>query len=74
MYQNYRELGFAVAKRAVKDYFKVNPAKQKVILKELRSDWMMLLTDGASESFAEQLVLHPKEIKERLGKYDEEEN
>lgn len=73
MYENYRQLGFAVAARAVKDYFQGGEGHKKVILRDLRSDWLMLLTDGASESFADQLELHPKEIQARLKKVEEEE-
>lgn len=74
MYENYRQLGFAVAIRAVKDYFQGGEGHKKVILREFRSQWLDLLTNGMGEQIAEQLELHPEEIKARLGKDDEEEN
>jgi hypothetical protein len=71
MYQNYRQLGFAIANQAVRDYFSVGDVnKKKAILKDLRSEWMMLITDGTGEHIAEQLEHNPKEIKKRFKKAD----
>ena len=66
MYQNYRQLGFAIAYQAVKDFFSASKSKRKVILKDLRSDWMIFLTEGMSDQVAEQLELRPDEIKKNL--------
>lgn len=73
MYENYRQLGFAVANQAVRDYFDcVDEGQQKTILKELRSDYMTLITDGMGEIIAEQLELYPEEIKKRFKRTEKE--
>ena len=73
MYENYKRLGLAIAKQAVKDYFNTNDSKKKkTILKELRSEYLALLTDGMGELIADQLELHPEEIKKKLKKAYEE--
>ena len=61
-------LASAVMLQATKDYFAygANEAKRKTILKELRSNWMIFLTDSVSLVIAERLEKHPEEIKERL--------
>jgi hypothetical protein len=63
-------LASAVMLQATKDYFAYSATdeKRKAILKELRSNWMYMLTDGVSIVVAERLEKHPKEIKERLKK------
>ena len=63
-----RNLSCAITLQAVKDYFKADgePAKQNVILKDLRSDWMDFITNGTSIAVADQLEKHPDEIRERL--------
>lgn len=63
-----RNLACAVMLQAVRDFCKAheNSKKRDTILKELRSDWMELFTNGTSIIVAEQLELHPDEIAERL--------
>lgn len=70
---NIRSLISAILLQAVRDYFspKANPKKQAEILKDLRSSHMSFLTDGQSVLIAEQLELHPAEIKARLRKCNE---
>lgn len=65
---NYRELGCGIAHQAAKDYFEPGTTKamKKKILKDLRSDHLVQLSDGISLVVAEQLEKHPKEIAERL--------
>ena len=70
MEQNYRNLCFAIANQAVRDYFSTTDAQKKAILKDLRGDWMQFLTDGTSEHMAEQIERNPKEIKKRMKKAD----
>ncbi len=60
-----RNLAAATIMQAVRDFFR-SPKKQSEILKDLRSPWMELFTDGMSVIVAEQLELHPKEIAERI--------
>ena len=71
--QSIKALATAVIWQAVKDFFRVSEKKQAVILKDLRSDWMDMFTDGVSVVIAEQLEKHPDEIKARLPKYNSEE-
>ena len=66
----YKELGYAVAHQAVKDYFVVNKDMKKKILKDLRSDWMYFITNGMSRTIAEKLEKNPREILRRLTKVD----
>ena len=51
---------------ATKDYCNANEGNKKKIIKELRSDWCDMLTDGRSLIIAEKLLAHPEEIQERL--------
>lgn len=65
--QNMRSLAAAITMQAVKDYFRsTKEEKKKAVLKDLRSSWMQMLTDGQSVVVAEQLEKHPEEIRERL--------
>jgi hypothetical protein len=61
-----RNLACAIVLQAVKDYFKTTPQKQKVILKDLRSPYMDMLTNGTSVVVAEQLEKNPEEIAARI--------
>ena len=56
----------AITMQAVRDYFRSSTEGKKIILKELRSSWMRMLTDDKSVIVAEQLEKHPEEIRERL--------
>lgn len=85
MDKNYKNLVAAIMLQAVKDYFvkrkydteKKTEAmfikKRKMILKDLRSDYMDTLSNGTSLIVAEQLEKHPKEIRARLLKMPKEE-
>ena len=60
-------LACAVCLQAVKDYFATTyDSSRKAILKDLRSPWMEMFSNGLSVVVAEQLEKNPKEIKERL--------
>lgn len=63
---NIRQLSCAVVMQAVEDYFKTTTGNKQQILKDLRSKWMDTFTDGTSVIVAEQLELHPEEIRARL--------
>lgn len=68
--ESIRRLAAAVTMQAVRDYFKTKSEKsRKTILKDLRSSWMDMLTNGTSINVAEQLEKHPAEIKERLRRH-----
>lgn len=65
-----RRLAAAVTMQAVRDFFRTKSEKsRKTILKDLRSHWMDMLTNGTSINVAEQLEKHPAEIAERLRRY-----
>lgn len=66
-----RELACAITLQAVKDYFDSPETGKQAILKELRSKYMEFITNGTSGIVAEQLELHPEEIRERLQKNGE---
>jgi hypothetical protein len=61
-----KELGCAIIMQAVKDYFAGTEKQKCTILKDLRSSYMDMLTNGLSVVTAEQLEKHPNEIAERL--------
>lgn len=62
-----KNLGAAVLIQAVKDYFEETAPKQRVIIRDLKSDWLNFLTDGMSTFVAEKLKSNPEEIRRRLG-------
>ena len=80
--QNIHNLACAIILRAVKDYFKKRKyatskktedmflKKRKAILKDLRSDYMDLISGGMSVIVAEQLEKNPKQIFARLQRED----
>ena len=72
---NIRQLAASVMLQAVKDYFDETypQKKRKIIPKELRSRWMQEFTNGISLVVAEQLELHPEEIRARILKCESEE-
>lgn len=71
---NYRNLGAAIVLQATKDM--VDPLiswkRKKEILKDLRSEYLIQLSDGLSLVAAEQIEKHPIEIAERLGRLKED--
>lgn len=68
-----RNLACAITMQAVRDYFAsgVTPKKQKEVLKDLRSKWMDFITNSTSIAVADQLELHPDEIRERVRRDNE---
>ena len=73
MDSNYKELGYAVALQACKDYFRSAEAKKKQIIKDLKSAWMDWWTGGLSVKLAEKLISEPETIRKRILKISEEE-
>ena len=61
-----RNLGAAVLLQATKDYVAGSEKTQRAILKDLRSPWLILLTDGMSETVARKLENNAEEISKRL--------
>ena len=52
---NYKQLGCAIALQAAKDYEKASPAMRRVIIKDLRSDYMDAISCGLSIHLANAL-------------------
>lgn len=61
----------AIMLQAVKDYCKETDNGKARILVELRSKWMVTITDGASMIVADQLEKNCADITERLKQYRE---
>jgi len=68
-----RQLAAAVTLQAVKDFFNGSAAKKKIILADLRSNWMQAFTGGTSVNVAEQLEKNPEEIRERFRRHERSE-
>lgn len=68
-----RELSCAITMQAVRDYFapKVTAKKRRIILRELRSEWMNFITNGTSVAVADQLEKNPEAIAERMRRHHE---
>lgn len=66
--REYKNLVAAIMLQAAKDYVNGTEKQQKQILRDLRSKYMRSLTDEQSAIIAEQLELHPREIRKRLRK------
>lgn len=73
MNENYQQLGFAILKQAVKDYFTESPKEKRKILKDLQGDWMDWITNGLSKIAAKALKENPYEIRRKLRKCEEME-
>lgn len=69
---NYRQLAAAIALQAVKDYFETTRRGKHNILKDLRSEYMVQITNGESLIVAERLESHPEEIAARVRHYNDE--
>lgn len=70
---NYRQLGYAIAIQALRDYFNAPTKKRQIILRELKSTWMDFITNGLSVILAEKLEKNPKEVYRNFKKIEEEE-
>ena len=73
MEQCYRNLAAAVLLQAAKDYCDRGTTKeqQKVIIKDLKGQWMDFFTNGTSKSVANELLTNEKIIRIRLKKCEE---
>ena len=66
---NIRNLVCAIVFQAAKDFLNGTERQRQTILKDLRSPYMDMLSNGTSIIVSEQLEKHPKEIAVRLHKY-----
>ena len=72
MDKGFKQLGYAILKQALKDYFTEPPKEKRKILKDLQGDWMDWLTNGLSLIAAKELQENPGRIRRELGKWEEE--
>lgn len=72
---NYRQLGKAITYEAIKEFAeeKNNPKKQHTIIKQLKTPYMSLVSEGLSVILAEKLETNPTEICDRVKKMEEDE-
>lgn len=54
--ENYKQLGYAVALQAAKDYKKASPKMRQRIIRELRGGYMDFITNGLSILLADALL------------------
>ena len=68
--EGIKNLASAVLLRATKDYLSATKKgkndKQRIILRDLNSDWCDLLTDGQSKIVAAKLESNPEAVKKNL--------
>ena len=69
---NYKQLGCAVAIQEAKDYAASSPARRRVIIKDLRSDYMELITGGIASMLADALRRDYKSVVRRIKNMEEE--
>ena len=75
---NYQQLGYAIAIQAAKDYQSIDgvetsPAKRRDIIKDLRSPYMELITNGLSIMLADALRRDYKVVVARIKNMEREE-
>ena len=73
---NYKQLGYAIALQAAKDYasmdgVETSPARRRVIIKDLRSDYMDLITGGLASLLADALKRDYKTVVARIKSMEE---
>lgn len=68
---NIRNLACAIIMQAVKDFLDGTDKQRNAVLKDLRSPYMDMLSNGISAVVAEQLELHPEEIAARMRQHHE---
>ena len=71
--QGIKNLGARTCLEAAKEYCenRTTPAKKKLIIKDLKGQWMDFLTNGLSKTVADELLKNEKEIAVRLKKIEE---
>lgn len=65
-FDNYKQLGCAIAIQAAKDYEAASPAQRRVIIGDLRSDYMDTITCGISLHLADALRRNPIAVIKRI--------
>ena len=73
--EKYQAIGKAVTWQVLKWMCEEGTSKEQIdsLLKDLRSDYMVAFSDGASLMTADQFEKNPIEIIERVRRYKEEE-
>ena len=70
--QCYRNLGAAIAMQAAKDYEHASPAMRRVIIKDLRSQYMDTITNGMGAMLADALKKDHKTVIRRIKNMEED--
>ena len=73
--ERYRELGATITYQAIRDFIacRKEPAKQATIIKQLKTPYMDLISNGLAPILAEKLETHPREVCNRVKQIDHEE-
>lgn len=79
--EGYYLLGQAVLFQAVKDYFWNDPSvtertikkRKEKIISDLKTPYMLAITNGSSEIVLDRILYHPDEVKALIDKYVEED-
>lgn len=78
IYAQYKELGMRITLEAIKEFSEErrnhNRRKQSAILKQLRSQYMICLSNGLSTILADKLEDNPDEVCSRLENMPKEED
>ena len=69
---NYKELGYAIALQAIKDFFHTSLERGRAeIIKDLRAPHMRLFTNELSAMLADKLETDPESVKEAIKRMEE---
>ena len=79
LFDNYRQLGFAIALQAAKDCEKIDgkkttPQKRAAIIKQLRSEYMDTITEGLASQLADELQKDYMAVVTRIKNMEAREN
>ena len=67
---NYKQLGYAIVLQAAKDYLSTRDQSTKnKILRELRNNYMILISGGVSPILADKLQSEPKQVRSRIRQF-----
>lgn len=71
----YRELGAVITYQAIRDFIacRKEPAKRAAIIKQLKSPYMDLISNGLAPILAEKLETNPREVCNRVKQIDKED-
>ena len=73
--ERYRELGATITYQAIRDFIenRKEPAKRAAIIKQLKTPYMDLISNGLAPILAQKLETNPREVCNRVKQIDHEE-